>query len=73
MITVNSTRKRYKENGEKIFLLSFIYFLYIYLGIVNGARAFVEGFEYDTRKDKTQKLVRIWVVFPDASTESLLR
>ena len=46
---------------------------YIYLGIVNGARAFVEGFEYETRKDKTKKLVRIWVVFPDASTGSLLR
>ena len=89
MITVNSTRKRYKENGEtklcfliyctKIFIgVYFVYqsiniLTYIYLGIVNGARAFVEGFEYDTRKDKTKKLVRIWVVFPDASTGSLLR
>ena len=81
MITVNSTKKRYKENGEtnlcflirctKIIIINIL--TYIYLGIVNGARAFVEGFEYDTRKDKTQKLVRIWVVFPDASTGSLLR
>ena len=33
----------------------------------------MHDFEYATRKDKTKKLKRIWVVFPDKSTGSVLR
>ena len=40
---------------------------------MNGARGFVQSFEYDKRKGKTEKLQRIWVVFPDKATGSLLR
>ena len=46
---------------------------YIHLGIVNGARGFVHSFEYDTKKGKTEKLKRIWVVFPNKATGSFLR
>ena len=42
-------------------------------GIVNGARGFIHDFEHVRRKDKSEKLVRIWVVFPDKSTGSILR
>ena len=42
-------------------------------GIVNGARCYTQAFEYAKKKDKTEKLIRIWVVFPNASTGSLLR
>ena len=41
--------------------------------MLTGARCFVLDFEYATRKDKTKKLKRIWVVFPDKSTGSVLR
>ena len=40
---------------------------------MNGARCFVDDFEYVTRKDNTQKLKRIWVVFPEPGTGSILR
>ena len=56
MITVNSTTKRFKENG-----------------IVNGARGFIEGLEFTTRKDGTKRLNIIWVVFPEKETGALLR
>ena len=42
-------------------------------GIVNGARGFIHDYDYITRKDKTEKLVRIWVVFTDQSTGSVMR
>ena len=53
-------------------IIVFVY-TYIYSGIVNGARCYTQAFEYAKRKDKTEKLIRIWVVFPSASTGSLLR
>ena len=40
---------------------------------MNGARCFIDDFEYVTRKDNTLKLKRIWVVFPEPGTGSLLR
>ena len=40
---------------------------------MNGARAFIHSFEYDKRKDKSEKLKRIWVQFPDKATGSILR
>ena len=50
-----------------------IVYPHICSGIVNGARCYTQAFEYAKRKDKTEKLIRIWVVFPNASTGSLLR
>ena len=40
---------------------------------MNGARAFVQSFEYDKRKGKTERLKRIWVQFPNKATGCLLR
>ena len=40
---------------------------------MNGARGFVDSFEYVKRKDDSKKLIRIWVQFPDKKTGSLLR
>ena len=45
----------------------------LYTGIVNGARCFIEDFEFVRTKTNIQRLKRIWVVFPDAATGSLLR
>ena len=42
-------------------------------GIVNGARCFIEDFEFLTTKTNTLRLKRVWVIFPDAATGSLLR
>ena len=42
-------------------------------GIVNGARCFIEDFEFVMTKTNIRRLKRIWVVFPDAATGSLLR
>ena len=40
---------------------------------MNGARAFVQSFEYDKRKGKTERLKRIWVQFLNKATGCLLR
>ena len=43
------------------------------IGIVNGARGYVESFEYVQISEGSTKLKRIWIVFPSPGTGSHLR